>query len=75
MKVTSKDIASIRPGCSVTFKCDDPKDLYTAKSLSYIVRNRHPELGVRLFSTKINILKNEITIEAIPVDPKKSKRA
>ena len=65
MKVTKKDILSIKAGSSKVMQLDSYKDCVNARSYAYQLAFTDPREDVERYSTSIDKDKNQITIEAI----------
>lgn len=63
MKVSSKNIRSIMPGTSKTFKVAHPRDIDVAKALAYRLNSLEPEAKKR-YSCKADFANRKITITA-----------
>lgn len=63
MAVSVKDIKAIKPGQSVAFTIDHPRELNTIRSLCSYVGINHPELGAT-FHSKSYREKKIVIIEA-----------
>lgn len=65
MKVTKKDILSIKAGSSKVMQLDSYKDCVNARSYAYQLAFTDPREDVERYSISIDKDKNQITIEAI----------
>lgn len=65
MKVTKKDILSIKAGSSKVMQLDSYKDCVNARSYAYQLAFTVPREDVKRYSISIDKDKNQITIEAI----------
>lgn len=65
MKVTKKDILSIKAGSSKVMQLNSYKDCVNARSYAYQLAFTDPREDVERYSTSIDKDKNQITIEAI----------
>ena len=65
MKVTKKDILSIKAGSSKVMQLDSYKDCVNARSYAYLLAFTDPREDVERYSISIDKDKNQITIEAI----------
>lgn len=65
MKVTKKDILSIKAGSSKVMQLDSYKDCVNARSYAYQLAFTDPREDVERYSISIDKEKNQITIEAI----------
>lgn len=65
MKVTKKDILSIKAGSSKVMQLDSYKDCVNARSYAYQLALTDPREDVERYSISIDKYKNQITIEAI----------
>lgn len=69
MKVTKKDILSIKAGSSKVMQLDSYKDCVNARSYAYQLAFTDPREDVERYSISIDKDKNQITIEAIRNEP------
>ena len=65
MKVTKKDILSIKAGSSKVMQLDSYKDVGSSSSYAYQLGVTDPRVDVERYSISIDKDKNQITIEAI----------
>lgn len=66
MKVTKKDILSIEPGTSMTFKLPDWDSCKSAQSYIYQINySRDKPRNVNRYKTSLNAEECKLTIEAI----------
>lgn len=65
MKVTKKDILSIKAGSSKVMQLDSYKDCVNARSYAYQLAFTDPREDVERYSVSIDKDKNQVTIEAI----------
>lgn len=63
MRVSSRNIRSIMPGMSKTFKVAHPRDIDVAKALAYRLNSLEPEAKKR-YSCKSDYANRRITITA-----------
>ncbi len=66
MKVTKKDILSVKPGSSLTMQLGSYKDCISARQYAYQLALSDPRENVEKYSVSIDKETNRITITAVP---------
>jgi archaellum component FlaF (FlaF/FlaG flagellin family) len=66
MKITVKEILSIKSGQSMTYTLGSYRECDSAKSIAYKTAHTHPREDVSRYSVSINSATFQVTITALP---------